>query len=493
MCDSSGQARQSGGYTSQMPGQTAPTAPPESRTLLERMVGHLLRPVSASDLERAAWHVLDWLGCAAAGQASPTGAALIAAHEAADDAQALAFTWGGFGNVLEMDDVDRQGLLHPGPVIVPAILATAMAALAGEGSGHARTQGPTGAAVLAALVRGYEATIRLGRAVGPGHYALWHNTGTCGAIGAAMAAASLAGLDRTRTAHALALAVSQTAGLWHTRHDPASMGKQLHTAHAAQAGVRSMRLARNGFKGPLAILEGPQGFFAAMCPGAHPGQVLTNADAPWAIHEVSFKPWAACRHAHAAIDAALVVRARLGRAIPERIRVEGYRDALTFCDKPNPATEIEAKFSLQHAVAVVLARGKPTLDDFLPGAIADPTLAALRTRTEVAVDAGLQAAFPRHFGARVTAWAGGHPVTGEVADALGDPENPLSCSALEAKARSLMQAGGWADEVAARAIAAVWGLPGAASCAELLAVLGAQLVPTVRTPGAEAGAREVQA
>jgi 2-methylcitrate dehydratase PrpD len=432
-----------------------------SHSVVERLADVLWREVAPQDMARAAWHVLDWLGCAAAGRVSPAGHALLATYPSVQTAQTQAFVWGGLGNVLEMDDVDRRGLLHPGPVIVPALLA-----LAQEMDREGRSV--AGSALLAALVRGYEATIRLGRAVGPGHYAQWHNTGTCGAIGAAMAAAALWRLDPGQTAQALALALSQTAGLWHTRHDPRSMGKQLHTAHAAQAGVQAALLARHGFTGPLRILEGPQGFFAAMCPGAKAEAILAQPDGPWALHDVSFKPWPACRHAHAAIDAALLLKSQLQGARPERVEVVSYKDALTFCDKPNPETEIEAKFSLQHAVAVVLQRGEPQLADFTTAEIADPALVAGRARVSVAVGPDYQRAYPQHFGAEVRAFVGGREFSASVADALGDPENPLDQAALTAKAEGLMKFAGWGDAEAQALIAAVWALPQAGTSAALL-------------------------
>ena len=65
-----------------------------------------------------------------------------------------------------MDDVDKQALLHPGPSIIPAALAVASA------------QSTSMEDLLSAIVVGYEATIRLGRAVGPAHYAMWHSPGT---------------------------------------------------------------------------------------------------------------------------------------------------------------------------------------------------------------------------------------------------------------------------------------------------------------------------
>lgn len=413
-----------------MSGQTIPPFQ-TSQTLTQALAERIWGEVSNEHRVRARLHLLDWVGCAVAGKPEPAGKILLAQLESSPSARA--FAWGGLGNILEMDDVDKRALLHPGPSIIPAALACAVEINA------------PGDALLDAIVRGYEATIRLGRAVGSGHYALWHNTGTCGAIGAAAACASLKALDADTTAHALALAVSQSAGLWQTRHEPASMGKQLHTAVSARAGFDAARLAAAGFKGPLSILEGPQGFFAAMCPGADPAAVLAG-DAGWRIHDVSFKPWPACRHAHATIDAALALRERVNVLDTDGdILVETYNDALVFCDKPEPKTVIEAKFSLQHSVAVVMLRGRPELADFSLDAVGDPEIAALRNRVKVGQSRTFQDNYPSRFGASVT-FAG---QTETAPDALGDPENPVGLDQLREKARALMAAGGLNEAEAA--------------------------------------------
>lgn len=391
--------------------------------ILTELSALLERPVESRDLSRARQHLLDWIGCAAAGKGLPAGQVLLGHASGADDR--LVFAWGGLGNILEMDDVDKRALLHPGPSIVPAALILAA------------VEGATMQSLLAALVVGYDATIRLGRASGPGHYAMWHSTGTCGAIGAAAACAHLLNLDRAQTAHAMALAVSQSAGLWHTRHDPDSMGKQLHTAAAARAGYEAAQLAGRGFKGPLELLEGPQGFFAAMCPDGSPQQVLAERDADWFIHDVSFKPWPACRHAHAVIDAALELRTKIDLATIEAIDVQTYADALKFCDKPVPSSVIEAKFSLQHCVAVALLRGAPTLDDFEMPAIENADLSALREKVRVRVGPDFDARYPQRFGAAVSTAAQSCIVD----DALGDPENPVRAEEIMQKAETLMAAG----------------------------------------------------
>lgn len=384
----------------------------------------LFRTVNERAQARARLHLLDWVGCAAAGAVEPAGKVLRQQSKAS--AGSRAFIWGGFGNVLEMDDVDKRALLHPGPSIIPAALA-----MAGEMRASMSD-------LLAAIVRGYEATIRLGRAVGPAHYALWHSTGTCGAIGAAASSASLLSLGHDQTVHAMAHAISQSAGLWHTRHEPSSMGKQLHTANAARAGLESAKLARDGFLGPVRILEGEQGFFRAMCQDGDPQDVLRDWGADWLIHEVSFKPWPACRHAHAVIDAALALKASGNMPSDALLKVRTYGDALKFCDKPDPKTVIEAKFSLQHCVAICLLRGEPALEDFELPAINDPDAAALRARVQVSIGDEYEARYPARFGAEVSA---GDAVI-RVEDALGDPENPVTEAQIQQKAEMLMRAGG---------------------------------------------------
>lgn len=403
-------------------------------TVLTELSGFLSKPVDTGSTSRARLHLLDWMGCAIAGASEPAG--VILRHARGEGAGAQAFYWGGLGNILEMDDVDKRALLHPGPSIIPAALALASV-----------TQ-PDDETLLNAIALGYEATIRLGRAVGSGHYAIWHNTGTCGTIGAAAASAALLNASADQTSHAMALAMSQASGLWQTRHDPQSMGKHLHTANAARGGLEAARLAVAGFKGPLDILEGEQGFFKATCPDGDPQNVLRDYASSWLIHDVSFKPWPACRHAHAAIDAALALRGQVDLFEGAPILVETYSDALKFCDRPEPRTVIEGKFSLQHAVAVALRRGTPSLDDFNPAALVDPDLAALRERVQVSVSDEFNAVYPDHFGASVR--IGGQQIT--VPDALGDPENPVTDDLIKEKALMLIKAGGVSEARAAEMI-----------------------------------------
>lgn len=381
-----------------------------SSSLTERLAYHLARPVPGDMGARARLHLLDWLACVAGALRSPVADAVRGLEGGA----LVRAAW--LGNVLEMDDVHRMSILHPGPVIWPV-------ALGGDGASGMDAR-------LAAAVRGYEAVIAVGATFDGYHYARWHNTATAGGFGAAATAASLAGADEAAMVSALGLAGSVAGGLWRMRHEPV-MAKHWHVAHAVETGMAAARATRAGITGPRFVLEGEQGLYAAMTEAPRPMAFGQG----WRMSEVSFKPWGACRHAHPAIDAALALREG-GAALDGPILVETYRDALTFCDRPAPASVAEAKFSLHHAVAVVAERGEPVLADFEAEAIA--ALAPARSRIVVREAAEFSDRFPAHYGARVT--AGGRTV--ERIDTLGDPERPLVRDGVIAKARALMDWGG---------------------------------------------------
>lgn len=392
---------------------------PDAHSLTEGLAQHLLRAVDAATRARARLHLLDWMGCVAGARQTAVGA--VARRMAG---QPVTLRAALLGNVLEMDDVHRAAILHPGPVIWPTVLGDAEQGLD---------------AVLDAAVRGYEATIAIGATLDAAHYAQWHTTATAGVFGAAAAVASLFGADARVVVSAMGLAGSVSGGLWQMRHEPV-MAKQWHLAHALQTGGAAAFHAASGVTGPRFILEGPQGLHAATCRAPRP-MVLGDG---WRIAEVSFKPWGACRHAHPAIDAALMLRD--AGALTGPILVETFADAITFCDRPEPTTSHEAKFSLHHAVAVVAERGVPTLADFEPDAIA--ALAEARARVTVRADAAITARYPDHFGATVS--AGGRQAA--LIDTLGDPERPLSHDGVIDKARALCAWGGLSPARAERGV-----------------------------------------
>jgi 2-methylcitrate dehydratase PrpD len=370
-----------------------------------QLADSLARVPGESERKRARLHLLDWLACVAGARQTNAGRLGSAISSAAWEKSTY------LGNVLEMDDVHRTALLHPGPVIWPAALSLPTATLEQR---------------FDAAIRGYHAMIAIGSALDAHHYSHWHPTATMGGFGAAAAMGSLFGFSADEYAQAMANAGSVAGGLWHMRHDDV-LTKQWHIYHAVRTGRDAAIHVQLGATGPKALLEGEQGLFAAMTKQAG---ALGRSDKDWLIHDVSFKPWAACRHAHPAIDCALELH-KAGRLAPP-YKIATYADALAFCDKPHPANELEAKFSLQHAVAVIADGRSAEPSDFTVEAIA--RLAELRAQVSVSEDPAITARYPAHFGARLNGL--------EVVDTRGDPERPASEEEIVTKMKTLAKWGG---------------------------------------------------
>ena len=452
-------------------------------SLTERLAAALNRARAAGidDATRATAErfVLDTLACAMAGTLTPPGRTLLAegrrrghgpagvlALDDGRDDETAALVNGGLAHIVEMDDLDRASVVHPGCVVVPAALAVAEAT------------GASGAAFLDAVVVGYEAAVRVGESVGRSHYAQFHNTATCGPYGSASAAAALLGLDDERTVWALGNAGSVAGGLWQFNRDGA-MTKHLHAGRAAANGVLAARLAADGFTGAREVLEGAQGLFAGTSTDARPERVAAGLDGlggatPWRIHGVSVKPHASCRHTHPAVDAALALRRELGGevvAAARSVTVETYGAALAVTDTPDPRNPYQAKFSLQYTVAQALVGGRVGLGDFGPDRLDDPGLRAVMGRVGLRVDPGIDARYPGGWGARVrVGLADGRERTAQVDAPVGDPEVPVDDAAMLAKVADLLDGTRWAGRAAAIA-GEVAGLDRRASMAGWLAGL----------------------
>ncbi len=436
---------------------TTPTARSKKPSLTRQLLQHMQRPVDALARQRAVLHWLDWIGCVAAGARSPVGPVLrnlqmqpgAMRHTPsllgmAQDSYHAILMDAGPANVEEMDDMHRGAILHPGPVVMPALASLA------------RSHQLSAIHTLDAVVRGYEAMIRVGRAVGVQHYYFWHNTATAGVFGSAAACAHALQLPLEQAVWALGNAGTQAAGLWQVRLEPV-MSKQLHTAHAAWAGMTAASLAAAGLTGPEYILEGERGFFAAMCQGADIS-LVNQPEADWLIHGTSFKPWAACRHTHAVIDCVLALREQLGNQAFDfsDCVVSSFNDALSICDKPHVQTRTEAKFSLQYCVAAAAQFGPLQPQHFDSDMLARTELQEAASRVKLQKDEAINAAYPAHYGARVVMhFANGQSLSHSVKDALGDPERPLSQQAVLDKAHGLMVYGGVKPERIESVLAAV--------------------------------------
>jgi 2-methylcitrate dehydratase PrpD len=339
-----------------------------------------------------------------------------------------------FGSSFDGDDTHVGAMLHPGVAAWSAALAVAE---------HTGASGPE---VLAAVVAGYEVTIRIGLAVQPGHFKRgFQSTGTCDGFGTAAAAGRLLfrGPERRqKIADALGLAGGYASGLAQFYYSGGS-AKRIHAAHAAEAGVSAALLAAEGYSGPNDIIEGQGGFARAYADGWNPALIEEGLGQRFHLMDVLVKSHAAAARVAAGIDAMLELRqqhkfsiddiASMALGIPKIIQ-----GRLT---NPHPvdlqAAQMCLPFSVALAAKVTLARGRIAtlgIPDFEAG-LKDQSLHAVEERTTIALDDEVEAVSNElSTGARVTVTLrDGRTLSRLVPAPKGSPSQPFTGEEHEAR------------------------------------------------------------
>ena len=390
------------------------------------------KSIEDDDISAASWFVLDAMANIAAGRNSEPGRILNRWFLDEPPNTSRTVLWlGALMHILEVDDLHRQSVVHPGCVVIPTVLSLGL------------REGLSGRKMLEAVLKGFEACTRLGNSVGPAHYKIWHNTATCGTFGAAYAAGSILGLSKSELRDALGNAGTQSSGLWEFSAS-GTMSKHLHAGRAGQSGVIAADLASYGLSGSPTILEGKRGFYAACCPDAIPEALLSNPEGKWQLHHTSIKPWPCCRHTHPAIDAALEISLQLKGEVPESIELGVTQAALDVCDKPTPETLYDAKFSLQHSVSIAILCGQVGFDSFESEARQQTSV--LASRISLKLDEKIEDAYPEAWGAEVkVVLTNGKELSVRRKHAKGDPDAPLSPAEMREKAAMLFSYGGVSD------------------------------------------------
>ena len=329
-------------------------------------------------------------------------------------------------HVLDYDDVAISG--HPSAVLVPAILA--------EGW----SLGANGSDALAAYVAGYELWAQV-IALEPGHLHErgFHPTAIMGTLATAAACARLRKLGREKTAHAIAIAASLAAGLV---ANFGTMTKSLHAGRTAQSGVLAARLADQGFTGSLDVLEHQTGFLRAHSPSGAPNIENGTIDIGknWRLAElgVCVKRYPTCYATHRSIDAmlGLVNRHKLKPDDVREIRVHTGTTQKLMLRNTNPQTGLEAKFSMEFAMASALIAGRVSLaeltDEFVSRPDVGATFAKVRCTTTDEIMVGDQPFAPSDQVSVVLA-SGEVLEHDPVAYAKGSWQRPLSREELKEK------------------------------------------------------------
>jgi 2-methylcitrate dehydratase PrpD len=368
-----------------------------------------------------------WALAAAPGPAAKGRARIWGENQAVLRAADAALVNGAAAHAYELDDF-HNAKLHPGAVVLPAALALGEALDA------------DGARVETALAAGYEVMIRTSLAMDPsvGRLRGWHLTGVCGTFGAAAACAVLLGLDAERTAWALGLAGTQSAGTWAFNADGAS-SKRLHPGRSAQAGVMAAELASLGFTGPSEFYETQDGgLLSTFVQGGDLSQLTDGLGRTWHAADTSFKPYSCCGSLHAHIDAVLALRDLWKPGKRVRLGLANVINVQCGFDY-TPGSELNAQMSARYCAAVAMLDGQALPAQFSPARIADPAVTRLAQSIEIVHEPKHDSLYPKRF----CGWAeietdAGRLERFEVMDPSGNPANPAMADALQRKFTQLV-------------------------------------------------------
>src|SRR5690242_18088055 len=385
--------------------------PPEvitrARFLLLDLVGNIVRArhdAESTDSFLAAARALGMAGGSAgvfgdSARYTPAGAALLN---------------GALAHSLDFDDTHAAGTLHPGAPVIPAALAAA------------EMVGADGRTVLGAIVAGYEVTCRLAVALpGGDHYDRgYHPTATCGAFGAAAAAARVFGLTAAQVEDAFGIALSQAAGSLQFLKNGA-WTKRFQVGWSAMNGLAAAVLAREGFRGAAEAFEGKAGFLRAYAPNPIPGRAVRGLGTEFELMQTAVKPYPSCRYGHACVDAAIEFHKELGlkaediEAVTMGLPNKGMLlVGAPLAYKQNPQNVVDGQFSGPFVVACGLATGHMGWDSY--ALLQDPTVRSLLPKVTCHEDPEIQALSPKLAG-KLTVRARGQEFVRVVADPKGEP------------------------------------------------------------------------
>lgn len=330
----------------------------------------------------------NYLGCALGGsiEAAPAVAIKVLApysgpattnvlgRRESFDALHAALLNGIASHVHEYDDTLPTNYIHASVPVASALFACAGA------------NPVSGADFMGAFILGFEVESRIGDAVYPAHYeAGWHITSTTGVFGAAAAIGKLLGLDTRQMVWAFGLAATQAAGV---REMFGSMAKSWQPGRAAQNGYTAALLAQANFTAGEQGLEGPRGFVPVTAATYDLDKITKDLGSDFALRRNAYKPYACGLVVHPAIDGCSQIRAK-HNPDPKQVTAVRVRVAplvLDLCNKRDLYRELQSKYSIYHACAIGLVRGKGGIQEFTMDAINDPDIKRIRELVTATAD-----------------------------------------------------------------------------------------------------------
>ena len=360
--------------------------------------------------------------------ARPAGNVPVPGRTRRADLIDAAFLGGTAAHGIELDDGYTKGSVHPGCTVVPAVLS----------AGYVKQA--SGAALIEAVVAGYETVTAIGRAVHPDlRHRGFHPTGAVAVFGAAMAVGKLSGLKPQQLSNALGIAASSSGGLFAFVNGGGDI-KRLHAGHASREGLQAVLLAERGVDGPPNVIEGRDGFMQAFAYDASKARpVELPPTAPFGITDCYIKPNPCCRHIQPAVEALIAILKDEKIATDEvrQVAVETYRIAAE-----HAATGWEdfasSQLSFRYLMALALKYRNIKFDYFSDAVRGDPGWAALAAKFQISAPHEIDRLYPKLRPARVTVTTARGKFVRQADEALGSRLVPLDDTASKAKFHGLV-------------------------------------------------------
>ena len=336
------------------------------------------------------------------------------------------------GHALDFDDGTNSGIIHLGSPIFSLLLPLAL------------RYGKTVDEVLRAAVIGYEVSYTMAVSIQPGHKAMgYHATGTCGVLGASVAASYLLGFTDAERFQAFAAAAVAASGMLLVLDDGSEL-KPYNVAKSALLALTSVQLAKSGFKGHPDPLGAPRGYLKMMTGSVETELKPMLLNGTYAISKSYTKPYASCRYTHPSVEAAIHLRERCGIQAEdvESIDILTYSLAVSGHDHTEIPGSYSAKMSIPYSTAAGLIYGKAGLQEFSEEKVKDPEMLALAAKVHVSADEALSAAFPAEQTAIVSIRTKTQTVTERVDFPKGEPENPMNEAEFRSRYDNLMDYAG---------------------------------------------------
>ena len=325
-------------------------------------------------------------------------------------------------------------LVHPTVPVLPAVFA-----LSERGKFSGRD-------FMLAYHMGVEVECKIAEAIAPRHYEDgFHSSGTCGPFGSAAACSKLMGFDAAKTRTALGIAASQAAGL---RENFGTMTKPLQAGHAAESGLIAAQLAELGWTAAQNILEAQRGFFRAAGGNFDPAAILHKLGDPWTFDSpgISLKPYPSGSLSHPAMTEMmrLIEMHDIRPGQVRQVEVGANHDMYQALLRHEPKNGLEAKFSMEFCMAILLLERKGGLPQFTDAVVQRPDVQAMIRKIKYYVDSQAEAAgFDKMTSLIKITLNDGKVISGQAIFGKGSPADPMSYEEAAEKFRGCAEYAHW--------------------------------------------------